>query len=102
MYNDQNLDPKCKCRTINFIRKKLLHEKSRQRQKIYIYMHELFSQVNVGNKISPFFSANSRAVHVDRGEKTTVAKRMHAIRKAFILKYRFLTCFCSPIYPSYL
>jgi hypothetical protein len=41
-----------------------------------------FSGVNDGNKISPR-SANSRAVQVDRGEKTMVAKRMHAIRKAF-------------------
>jgi hypothetical protein len=44
-----------------------------------------FSEVNDGNKISPR-SANSRAVQVDRGEKTMVAKRMHAIRKAFILE----------------
>jgi hypothetical protein len=41
-----------------------------------------FSEVNDGNKISPR-SAKSRAVQVDRGEKTMVAKRMHAIRKAF-------------------
>ena len=41
MYNDQNLDPKCKCRTINFIT-------------------NCFSQVNVGNKISPL-STNCRA-----------------------------------------
>jgi hypothetical protein len=44
-----------------------------------------FSEVNDGNKISPR-SAKSRAVQVDRGEKTMVAKRMHAIRKAFILE----------------
>jgi hypothetical protein len=44
-----------------------------------------FSEVNDGNKISPR-SANSRAVQVDREEKTMVAKRMHAIRKAFILE----------------
>ena len=48
------------------------------------YTHKMncFSEVNDGNKISPC-SANSRAVQVDRGEKTMVAKRMHAIRKAF-------------------
>ncbi len=28
-------------------------------------------------------SANSRALHVDRGEKTMAAKRKHTIRKAF-------------------
>ena len=51
------------------------------------YTHKMncFSEVNDGNKISPR-SANSRAVQVDRGEKTMVAKRMHAIRKAFILE----------------
>jgi hypothetical protein len=29
---------------------------------------------------------NSRAVVVEKGEKTTVANRMHMIRKAFILE----------------
>jgi len=41
-----------------------------------------FFEVNDGNKLSPR-SANSTAVQVDRGEKTMVAKRIHAIRKAF-------------------
>jgi len=51
-------------------------------QRDYTHKMNCFSEVNDGNKISPR-SANSRAVQVDRGEKTMVAKRMHAIRKAF-------------------
>jgi hypothetical protein len=60
-----------------------------------------FFEVNVGNKISPR-SANSRAVQVDRGEKTMVAKRKHTIRKAFILEIYATNMIMLSSYPPLL